>query len=462
MPRATLQPRTRRPRLPPSSAASPFHADRSFLGTHRALVVAESFRAATLEGLRTCLSQHRWADALHLLLAYVRAPSPDLGVVWPAGVAVLRGLQSASDPRVTPQSVVRFLRALLSLDSPNDADRPAMAVELALHQVLAGEAAEAFATLEPLVSQYPFAEDERVLGTYALVAVQLWEADREPAEETEVKAGSDDDGKEEEEEEEEEPAIPAYQQQPTSSQFGTGAASQARTLAAQYRAAARHAFERLHAVHPASTRYLAHYTRFLSSAGLSTLIPAVLGKSLAALAACTPSPDLPAAVLMRSREHVLALVTSHAIELELDDDGETDPTLAAAWLDPSLVLPADGRAAVALTEDWLDSSTPASRAAAVAEWDFPVHSLEQWQLLTHLVYRYPDEVPSLFKWRRAWWFAFHLARHWGESAELVTYKALVMLAVVPEAYAAAREALWAGRAGVPPEMVDEVRAAVVA
>ncbi|KNE59363.1 hypothetical protein AMAG_03659 [Allomyces macrogynus ATCC 38327] len=83
----------------------------------------------------------------------------------------------------------------------------------------------------------------------------------------------------------------------------------------------------------------------------------------------------------------------------------------------------------------------------MADLDFPCASVQTWAELVDLLYRSGDDaVAHVFpSSRRSWWFSLHLVQIESDPIELVVYKCLVALLVIPGVYHAAKARIWAHR-----------------
>ncbi|ORZ37286.1 hypothetical protein BCR44DRAFT_37368 [Catenaria anguillulae PL171] len=468
MPRKRLLPRTVRPRSPPlAHRHHPLTHDHSFLARFRYFALHEAYSLAALDALHAHILAHDFHSALHLLSLLLRAHSPPpFLTVWHAGMAILRGLlvldpapgasataTATAAAGVTPMSVVRLLMALLAMDDDATAVyRPQLAVELALTLVCAGQEAQAYTHLDPLASQFPYADDLHVVGVLGMVCVALIEKHMP------THASPKDD---EEDDEEEDEGDDDTERSRTSSR------SRAKppvlsAAAGPYLTSARSAFDRLLAVHPSTPTYLEYHLRYLTLSGMQRQIPIVIHRVLDALAHVVADPgSLDAAELNRRRDHVWALAgvygvtrrvqvrngkrkSSMSSTLQKQTEQEQsvavlaidDPTLASTWLSSSVP-----------TSSSTSPSASASLPSLLDQFDYPVHSPTLWRQLVHLLStaNAKSRIATLFQARKEWWFALHLASHARDPLDVLVYKLAVMHLVAPAMADASKHAVWMAR-----------------
>ncbi|KAJ3364778.1 hypothetical protein GGF32_000955 [Allomyces javanicus] len=460
---------TRRPKRPPRRAPpkNPFEPDLTFLAGHHSLVFNESYVTAAVEALRVCLLQRRWSDGLRLLLVLCRHKSPPFEIIWKAGVAILRGLEAAKSSTTNDDDdgargtmsgsdpVLRFLRSLAGMEEAA-AFRIPLAHELALHYVSRGDLHGAYAYLDPLTSQYPYSDDEPLIGLLAMVSIALLdeaEADRAA---TQAENGGDD--RDDDDSDSDDDVLMASQrrwsQASRTSQRSSRRLSQSfagETVSyrpAQYLGTARRVLDRLRVLYPQSTRFLAHHAYLLAVAGLHDAIPDLLEQALADI-----------------EEDPMTTGPTESKLLSLSNCARSAPT-APVWNDAARAAARRGIIQVAKVYDIaidagadvdaLDLSTfgPDSTTAdmqrldaLMADLDFPCASVATWADLVELLYRYGgDAVSRAFpSSRHSWWFSLHLVQVESDPVELVVYKCLVALLVIPDVYHAAKARIWAHR-----------------
>ncbi|KAJ3375996.1 hypothetical protein GGF31_000062 [Allomyces arbusculus] len=460
---------TRRPKRPPrrTPPKNPFEPDLTFLAGHHSLVFNESYVTAAVEALRVCLLQRQWSDGLRLLLVLCRHKSPPFEIIWKAGVAILRGLEAAKSSNTNDDDdddnarktmsdpVLRFLRSLAGMEEAV-AFRIPLAHELALHYVSRGDLHGAYAYLDPLTSQYPYSDDEPLIGLLAMVSIALLdeaEADRAA---TQAENGGDH-GRDDDDDDSDDDALMTSQRRwsqasrtsQRSSRLSQSFAGEAVSYRpAQYLGTARRVLDRLRVLYPQSTRFLAHHAYLLAVSGLRDAIPDLLEQALA---------DIEGDLTMTGPTETKLL--------SLASNAKSVPT-APVWNDAARAAARRGIVQVAKVYDiaidmstdgdapeWssfgLDTATIDMQRLDVlmADLDFPCASVPTWTELVNLLYRNGDgAVARAFpSSRRSWWFSLHLVQVESDPVELVVYKCLVALLVIPDVYHAAKARIWAHR-----------------
>ncbi|KNE58161.1 hypothetical protein AMAG_04976 [Allomyces macrogynus ATCC 38327] len=348
--------------------------------------------------------------------------------------------------------VLRFLRSLAGMEEAA-AFRIPLAHELALHYVSRGDLHGAYSYLDPLTSQYPYSDDEPLIGLLAMVSIAL--LDEAEADRAATQAENGDDDRDEDASDSDDDALMASQrrwsQASRTSQRSSSRLSQSfagETVSyrpAQYLGTARRVLDRLRVLYPQSMRFLAHHAYLLAVAGLRDAIPDLLEQALA---------DIPT-VTGPTETKLLSLSSS----------AKSAPT-APVWNDAARAAACRGIIQVAKVygiaidagtgDDALDSSAFGLDATAadmqrldvlMADLDFPCTSVPTWAELVDLLGRFGDDavIRAFPSSRRSWWFSLHLVQVDSDPVELVVFKCLVALLVIPDVYHVAKARIWAHR-----------------